>query len=85
MCTIYFSPRVQLISYSRSGPECSLNLALFLCETIYPELPHLPEKIRSLNLLYVIEVASGTVFFSACSKPSYPSYLTTWRSPGSKY
>lgn len=63
---MYISLRVQLIPYFRFSLERSLNLApsLYLyCETIYPELPYLPKRLRSLQMLYIIEVASGTRIF----------------------
>ena len=52
--------RIQLIPYHASSPTCRLNapLSLYLvCRLIYAELPPLSSKLRSLDLLYIIQGA----------------------------
>lgn len=52
--------RVQLIPCRTSDPICHLNLPLSLylvCKLIHDELPPLASKLRSLDLLYVIQGA----------------------------
>lgn len=61
---------VQLIPYRASSLICHLNLPLSLyrvCRLISNELPHLSNKLRSLNFLYIIQ---GTTICTA-SRPEY--------------
>lgn len=49
--------RFQLVPYHPSIEECKLSLPLSaysVCKTIYHELPLLRDKLRSLDLLYII-------------------------------
>ncbi|KAJ7494430.1 hypothetical protein B0H11DRAFT_936348 [Mycena galericulata] len=48
---------VQIVPYRASLPACRLNLPLplyLVCKQIHSELPPLPEKLRRLDLTYII-------------------------------